>query len=455
MTRLVAGSATDVGLVRAVNQDHLLVAEPLFAVADGMGGHAAGEVASETAVEALRQAVAGELRVGGLTLSGMADAVHQANRAVWEEAQANPDLRGMGTTLTAIALVEDGDGERLAVANVGDSRTYRLRDGRLEQLTVDHSLVAELIAEGQIQPDEAETHPQRHVLTRALGVYPDVEVDVLSAELRPEDRLLLCSDGLSRELAGEQIASLLRRYADPAQAAGELVATARRHGGSDNITAVVVDVVADDAIGADVDGVEAMAAALAPVAVGSGASVATPAGATADDTQAVDLTAVRAAIAAPAADVEPTPAAAVRPRRRERRRAALGPPNRLVTPRVVLFFLVLVALVGLAYGGTAWYARSSYFVGIHHDRLTIYQGRPGGVLWWHPTVAEVTGVTTSQVESVYLPQLRKGVEESSIGAARTYVANVRNQARAAGIGSGSTTGASGAPVAGDLGEGLT
>ncbi|MHB8506303.1 MAG: hypothetical protein ACYDEN_11415, partial [Acidimicrobiales bacterium] len=112
-------------------------------------------------------------------------------------------------------------------------------------------------------------------------------------------------------------------------------------------------------------------------------------------------------------------------------------------------------LVGLAYGGTAWYARSSYFVGIHHDRLTIYQGRPGGVLWWHPTVAEVTGVTTSQVESVYLPQLRKGVEESSIGAARTYVANVRNQARAAGIGSGSTTGASGAPVAGDLGEGLT
>ncbi len=470
MTTLAAGSATDVGLVRAVNQDHLLVASPLFAVADGMGGHAAGEVASETALEALRRAIAAELGDGRLTASGMADAVHGANRAVWDEAQADPHLHGMGTTLTAVAVVEDEGRERLAVANVGDSRTYRLREGRLEQLTVDHSLVAELVAEGQIRPDEAESHPQRHVLTRALGVYPDVEVDVLTAELQPADRLLLCSDGLSRELTDEQIASLLRRFADPTEAARELVANAKRNGGNDNITAVVVDVLAG-AAPTDADassggansavGVESIATPV-PVGAGGASRVVTPAGAAADDTQAVDLAAVRAAVDTPPTDTPPTDAGQVeapageagRRARRHSKRPDLGPRNRVVTPRVVLFFLLVVALLGLAYGGTAWYARSSYFVGVHRGRLTIYQGRPGGVLWWNPTITEVTGVTNGQVESLYLPGLRKGVQESSLGAARAYVANLRRRALDAGIGASSSSVPSGAPARGGLGEGL-
>ena len=465
MTTLAAGSATDVGLVRAVNQDHLLVASPLFAVADGMGGHAAGEVASETALEALRRAIAAELGDGRLTASGMADAVHGANRAVWDEAQADPHLHGMGTTLTAVAVVEDEGRERLAVANVGDSRTYRLREGRLEQLTVDHSLVAELVAEGQIRPDEAESHPQRHVLTRALGVYPDVEVDVLTAELQPADRLLLCSDGLSRELTDEQIASLLRRFADPTEAARELVANAKRNGGNDNITAVVVDVLAG-AAPTDADassggansavGVESIATPV-PVGAGGASRVVTPAGAAADDTQAVDLAAVRAAVDTPPTDagqVEAPAGEAGRRARRHSKRPDLGPRNRVVTPRVVLFFLLVVALLGLAYGGTAWYARSSYFVGVHRGRLTIYQGRPGGVLWWNPTVTEVTGVTSGQVESLYLPGLRKGVQESSLGAARAYVANLRRRALDAGIGASSSSVPSGAPARGGLGEGL-
>jgi protein phosphatase len=494
VTTLAAGSATDVGLVRAVNQDHLLVASPLFAVADGMGGHAAGEVASETALEALRRAIAAELGDGRLTASGMADAVHGANRAVWDEAQADPHLHGMGTTLTAVAVVEDEGRERLAVANVGDSRTYRLREGRLEQLTVDHSLVAELVAEGQIRPDEAESHPQRHVLTRALGVYPDVEVDVLTAELQPADRLLLCSDGLSRELTDEQIASLLRRFADPTEAARELVANAKRNGGNDNITAVVVDVLAGavptgaapaptGAAPAPTDadassggansavGVESIATPV-PVGAGGASRVVTPAGAAADDTQAVDLAAVRAAVDTPPTDTPPTdtpptdtpptdagqveaPAGeAGRRARRHSKRPDLGPRNRVVTPRVVLFFLLVVALLGLAYGGTAWYARSSYFVGVHRGRLTIYQGRPGGVLWWNPTITEVTGVTNGQVESLYLPGLRKGVQESSLGAARAYVANLRRRALDAGIGASSSSVPSGAPARGGLGEGL-
>ncbi len=462
MTTLAAGSATDVGLVRAVNQDHLLVASPLFAVADGMGGHAAGEVASETALEALRKAIAAELSDGRLTVSGMAEAVHGANRAVWDEAQADPQLHGMGTTLTAVAVVEDEGRERLAVANVGDSRTYRLREGRLEQLTVDHSLVAELVAEGQIRPDEAESHPQRHVLTRALGVYPDVEVDVLTAEIEPADRLLLCSDGLSRELTDEQIASLLRRFADPTEAARELVANAKHNGGNDNITAVVVDVLAGNHVSPGAGAAVRAEPIAAPAPVGAGGAggasrVATPAGATADDTQAVDLAAVRVAtdaVPTDAGQVE-APAGDVGRRARQRsQRPDLGPRNRIVTPRVVLFFLLIVALLGLAYGGTAWYARSSYFVGVHGGRLTIYQGRPGGVLWWNPTITEVTGVTTGQVESLYLPSLRKGVQESSLGAARAYVANLRRRALDAGIGTSFSTVPSGAPARGGLGEGL-
>jgi serine/threonine protein phosphatase PrpC len=150
MTALRIGSATDVGLVRANNQDRLLVAEPLFAVADGMGGHAAGEVASATAVDALEGAFT------ELTPEGLQAAARAANRAVWDHAQTDPELRGMGTTLVALALVGPPGAEELAVANVGDSRLYLLSQGDLVQVTSDHSLVAELVAEGQIEPEEAE-----------------------------------------------------------------------------------------------------------------------------------------------------------------------------------------------------------------------------------------------------------------------------------------------------------
>jgi serine/threonine protein phosphatase PrpC len=245
VTRLRAGAATDVGLVRANNQDQLLVDDPVFAVADGMGGHAAGEVASRTAVDALQIAFHDDDGSDGTGPEAVAEAVRAANRAVWEQAQAHAELRGMGTTLTAIALVpftpahgaapgRDG----LAVANVGDSRTYRLRHGQLEQLTVDHSYVAELVAEGRIDAAEAEFHPQRHVLTRALGVAPDVDVDLMTVDAEPDDRYLLCSDGLSREVTDAQIASVLRRLVDPGDAARELVAEAKRRGGNDNITVV-------------------------------------------------------------------------------------------------------------------------------------------------------------------------------------------------------------------------
>src|SRR5947209_7449102 len=240
MTELRAGGATDTGLVRDHNEDNYLTDEGLFAVADGVGGHKAGEVASQTAVDTLQR----EFREP--TTDGLIDAVKTANRTVWDLAESNPDQRCMGTTLTAVALVNEDGEERLAVVNVGDSRAYLLQQGELEQLTEDHSLVEQLVREGQLTPEEAQVHPQRSIITRALGLDPDVEVD--SWELTPYkgDRLLLCSDGLTNEVSDDEIASTLRSVGDPEEAARQLVNEAREHGGSDNITCVVVDVLDDD-----------------------------------------------------------------------------------------------------------------------------------------------------------------------------------------------------------------
>ena len=235
MTELRAGGATDTGLVRDHNEDNYLTDEGLFAVADGVGGHKAGEVASQTAVDTLQR----EFREP--TTDGLVDAVKTANLA-----ESNPDQRGMGTTLTAVALVNEDGEERLAVVNVGDSRAYLLQQGELEQLTEDHSLVEQLVREGQLTPAEAQVHPQRSIITRALGLDPEVEVD--SWELTPYkgDRILLCSDGLTNEVSDDEIASTLRSVGDPEEAARQLVNEARDHGGSDNITCVVVDVLDDD-----------------------------------------------------------------------------------------------------------------------------------------------------------------------------------------------------------------
>src|SRR5205814_7081004 len=163
MTELRAGGATDTGLVRAHNEDNYLADERLFVVADGVGGHKAGEVASQTAVDTL------EREFQEPTTDGLIDAVKTANRTVWDLAESNPDQRGMGTTLTAVALVNEDNEERLAVVNVGDSRAYLLQQGELEQLTEDHSLVEQLVREGQLTPAEAQVHPQRSIITRALG----------------------------------------------------------------------------------------------------------------------------------------------------------------------------------------------------------------------------------------------------------------------------------------------
>ncbi|HVL03977.1 MAG TPA: Stp1/IreP family PP2C-type Ser/Thr phosphatase, partial [Acidimicrobiales bacterium] len=218
------------------------MAESLFAVADGMGGHAAGEIASEVAVESLESSEP-------TTVDALEEAVRQANRAVWERASDDPELRGMGTTLCVIALSADSAGggdDRILVANVGDSRVYQFHDGDITQITDDHSLVEDLVREGRLSAEEARTHPQRNILTRVLGNEPDVEVDTWEIIPQRGDRYLLCSDGLFNEVDDDRIAAVLRRLADPEDAAHELVNLANQHGGRDNVSAVVVDVVDDD-----------------------------------------------------------------------------------------------------------------------------------------------------------------------------------------------------------------
>ena len=238
MTVLRSGSATDVGRVRKVNQDLPLEAANLFAVADGMGGHVGGEVAARVAIDALLSTFTREP-----TTDGLLSAFSEANRSVWQESQDQSELHGMGTTLTAMALVGGAYGrDMIALANVGDSRAYVFSEGRITQVTADHSLAEERMRQGEMTEEEAAVHPQRHILTRALGVSPDVEADMWELKLRAGDRIVLCSDGLSNELSLEELGQVLAAEPDPGDAARRLVEAANAHGGADNITVVVVDV---------------------------------------------------------------------------------------------------------------------------------------------------------------------------------------------------------------------
>jgi PPM family protein phosphatase len=238
VTVLRSGAATDVGRVRTVNQDMPLERPNLYAVADGMGGHVGGEVAARVAVETLARAFE-----RSPTVEGLGVAFSEANDAVWRESQQNPELRGMGTTLTAAALVGGPGGhDVLALANVGDSRAYVFSADELSQVTDDHSLAEERMRHGEMTEAEAAVHPQRHILTRALGVSSEVDADMWELELRTGDRILLCSDGLSNEVAVGEMEAVLRDVDDPGEAAQRLVDAANENGGADNITVVVVDV---------------------------------------------------------------------------------------------------------------------------------------------------------------------------------------------------------------------
>lgn len=376
MTRLVGAGHSDVGRVRTINQDAALsdARVSVYAVADGMGGHRGGEVASALALESL---VAQLAEVVGHTVGSagrvdsvdtLVDAVLGANEAVFDEARSNAELHGMGTTLCVVALIGPPAAEQVAVANVGDSRVYVLHEGELLQLTEDHSLVQGLVRQGQLSADEAAVHPLRNVVTRVIGVEPDVEVDWWERPAIIGERYLLCSDGLFNEVSDARIAATLRQLADPAEAARTLVALANDGGGRDNVTCVVVDVLGDD-----------VPPALDP-------------GPTAAMTLAGEL-------------APPIPPPEPRPRR--------------FTFRVLAFVIVLVALVGAAAVAIRLWARHSYFVAADGQTVAIYRGRPDGVLWFDPEVVMRTDIELSSLTEAQADQVPHNT--SSLDEAKRWV----------------------------------
>lgn len=414
MIHIEAGGATDVGRVRNKNQDSWLIHDHLYAVADGMGGHQGGEVASRLAVEVLERAALEP------TAESLVTAAHAANATIHRKSERRPDLRGMGTTLCAMALVTDDDGEdELAVINVGDSRCYLWRDGELQQITRDHSLVEDMRIAGQITEAEAAVHPHRNIVTRALGISPTVEVDEFSIVPNTGDRFVICSDGLFNEVSAEKIGATLRRLADPRDAASELVRQANEGGGRDNITCVVVDVVDDAgrAERADAAGIEK---------VRSRPSRPDLAGITTallDDDDDDDLPPT-GDLAAPAPDPSTKS-------RKKKSAASEGQPTvrlKRATWRTAGFVVLVLVVLAAAAAAVGWYSRGTYFVGLgDHGEVTVFKGRPTAVLWFEPTVQKRTGIAKAQVPAVVLDSITKGKEVSSLAAADDYLTQVRSQ----------------------------
>lgn len=226
------GARSDNGLVRESNEDGFLVGKTVFAVADGMGGHRAGEVASSIVLGAVAELEG----AGGPDADRLEHAVLEGHRRVLTESKRRREYAGMGTTVTAALIA----GTKLHLRHVGDSRAYLVRKGRASQLTQDHSLVGDMIREGKLTEQEAMVHPHRNVLTRALGTAKEVQVDAVEIELRPGDSVILCTDGLTNLVREVEIARTVIECSDPQAAADALVDLACRRGGHDNITVVVI-----------------------------------------------------------------------------------------------------------------------------------------------------------------------------------------------------------------------
>ncbi len=384
MTEFRFGQATDVGNVRQVNQDRYFGDGSVFAVADGMGGHSGGEVASGLAVDALSD------REQITALGDLVTLVHRANDRIVESARDDPSLRGMGTTISILAALDDSEDEkRLGIANVGDSRIYRLGEGEVFQLTEDHSLVEALVRDGRLTPEEAGSHPQRNILTRALGIDAKVLVDAWELRAVSGDRYLICSDGLFNELTDDQIFEAVGDSDDPQTTAELLIERACEAGGRDNVTAVVVQVTAGDEIGSDEQRIVTVRRAV-PDRDSSDGPVPE-----ADELGVTDSD-----------EAQPVGSAVA-----GRGRGVLTWRAGLVVAAVVIVLVVTVV---------AAYARSTYFVGVEGGDVVIYQGRPGGVLWFDPTVEEPVNVGVVELDAVEYDAVAAGVELDRIDDARDY-----------------------------------
>jgi PPM family protein phosphatase len=392
MTLVLRYSArSDRGLVRQNNQDAVYAGPRLLALADGMGGHAAGEVASSLVISALvpldDDAPSDDL------LAELRHATVEGNAAITRHIADAPDLEGMGTTLTAILFA----GSRLGLVHVGDSRAYQLRDGALTQITKDDTFVQSLIDEGRITEEEAHTHPQRSLLLRAI-TGQDVDPSLTIREARPGDRYLLCSDGLSGVVSDETLADTLRAYRDPRECADRMIDLALRGGGPDNITCIVADVVDID-FGED--------APIVGGSVGDGNEDAPP------DSAAARASATTLTRTAPS---RATTAA----------KAPVTTKSRLGLKLAVALLAVLAVLVG---GGalTRVWVMQQYFVGFDADHVVIFQGVRGDVLGLPlHTVTERSDIAATDLPETERSQVSDGIYASDgLDDARRLVTRLR------------------------------
>jgi PPM family protein phosphatase len=399
--RIRAAAKSDIGRLRERNEDSVLLRDPLFAVADGMGGHRGGNVASALAVEALQEMTDGKA-------AELLARVKQANVRVLERGQAQSDLRGMGTTLTAVLA----DGSKGHLVHIGDSRAYLLRDGQLQQLTRDHTLVQRMVDEGRLSPKEAERHPQRSILTRALGVDMDAEPDPLTFDLHAGDRLLLCTDGLTGMVNEDEIQAILQEEADPQAACERLVDAANEAGGEDNITVVVLDVEEDDSPSAETEAVsEATGGAVAPP---NGEGVALPNGGAPVQTSGVAGAGVQAP-EAPKGSGDVGPAGGPQQRRRRWRRLA-------IRSAVVVVVLIVAGI------GVTIYVNHQWYVGDADGRVAIYKGIPTKVLGVDMSHVQETTELDSAAAERLAPwrDLGDGITASSLTDAESIVDQIRS-----------------------------
>ena len=387
------GASTNVGNIRTQNQDYFGISNTFIAVADGMGGHNGGEIASETAIKELLQ----KQRFN--TVKEVADQVTLANRAVNLRAQENPNLFGMGTTLCAITYMElPLDPPKLVVVNVGDSRVYVLAEGKYQQITQDHSLVEEMYREGKITKIEAENHPRKNVITRCLGTNANVNVDCWEITARKGDRYLLCTDGLTNEVTDETIFEILQTYKDPQKASEVLIETAVNAEGLDNVTAVVVDIKEGE------DQSKPIQISDTPTTYGDLFL----------DSESQDLK-------------KPTKLYKITSPDIWKRNPPLS--------QLLKFFIGLIMAV-IAIGSlVGHYAREGFFIAFELDddtkitesQVVIYKGTKGGVLWFEPTIEKRTALLGLDLNNIELDQISEGVSFGTFHEAQAYIDEITSK----------------------------
>lgn len=373
MITVAFGAVSDTGKLRETNEDSFLVGEHLLAVADGMGGHNAGEVASSMAVQLLRESVGRDIETPEL----FTRFVSSINDAIYAAALENPEHSGMGTTLTAISISASSSittDQCVVIVNVGDSRTYIVRNGELRQITVDHSYVQELVSEGVISIADARIHPRRNIVTRALGIDSKIIVDSWILPIVDCDRYVLCSDGLVDEVHNDEILAISMQNADPQRAAECLVAAAIDHGGRDNVTVIVVDLRESQKAIFEIDNTAPMQAP-------------------------VPLT----------LDLQNT----------STKFKSSHMVRRVLAPLLVLAAILVALLAG------AQYTQRGYFVGFIDSTPTshvaIFKGSPRRFLWYRPTTTITSNISRRLLLAVLVREVDDHPRFGSLENARSYV----------------------------------